>query len=194
MRMVRLASVSVLAFLLQAGGATAFAQTTTCQDFQFQEEAQVFFERHDPDQDPFGLDADGDGRACETLPSAGTGDDDDDDGNATDTPEQDDDSDDDDSDDDDADDDDRDPAAPREPRQPREPREPGSSREVPVGGSDDDRPFLPVTGTQAAAFGSASLAFLAVGSVLMRIGRRRPRSMYGADDSPPWGDESLIGW
>ena len=190
MRSVRLLSVFGLAVLFQAGAMTASAQTTSCQDFQFQEEAQIFFERHDPDQDPFGLDADGNGRACESLPSAGTGDDDDDDdGNATDTPEQDDDSDDDDADDDDSDDD-RDPAAPREPREPRQPREP-REREVPVGGSDDDRPFLPVTGTQAAMFGSASVAFLAVGSVLMRIGRRRPRA---SGDSPPWGDESLIGW
>jgi Excalibur calcium-binding domain len=39
-----------------------------CSDFQFQEQAQAFFESHQPG-DPFHLDADNDGIACENLPS-----------------------------------------------------------------------------------------------------------------------------
>jgi uncharacterized membrane protein YgcG len=38
-----------------------------CSDFSSQAEAQDFFERNDPGQDPFGLDGDGDGLACESL-------------------------------------------------------------------------------------------------------------------------------
>jgi len=38
-----------------------------CSDFRTQREAQRFFERHEPG-DPHGLDGDGDGRACESLP------------------------------------------------------------------------------------------------------------------------------
>lgn len=38
-----------------------------CSDFDTQEEAQRFFERHQPG-DPHGLDGDGDGEACESLP------------------------------------------------------------------------------------------------------------------------------
>ena len=39
-----------------------------CRDFQSQSEAQAFFEAHNPENDPHGLDADGDGKACEWLP------------------------------------------------------------------------------------------------------------------------------
>lgn len=39
-----------------------------CSDFDTQAEAQAFFEAHDPANDPYGLDADGDGVACESLP------------------------------------------------------------------------------------------------------------------------------
>jgi endonuclease YncB( thermonuclease family) len=38
-----------------------------CADFDTQPEAQRFFERHQPG-DPHGLDGDGDGQACESLP------------------------------------------------------------------------------------------------------------------------------
>jgi endonuclease YncB( thermonuclease family) len=38
-----------------------------CDDFDTQPEAQRFFERHQPG-DPHGLDGDGDGQACESLP------------------------------------------------------------------------------------------------------------------------------
>lgn len=39
-----------------------------CSDFDTQEEAQAFFDANNPAQDPYGLDADGDGEACESLP------------------------------------------------------------------------------------------------------------------------------
>lgn len=39
-----------------------------CSDFGTQAEAQAFFDTHDPANDPYGLDADGDGEACESLP------------------------------------------------------------------------------------------------------------------------------
>lgn len=40
-----------------------------CDDFDTQEQAQKFFEKHGgPREDPHGLDSDGDGRACESLP------------------------------------------------------------------------------------------------------------------------------
>lgn len=39
-----------------------------CADFDSQRQAQRFYERHNPNQDPHRLDADGDGRACEDLP------------------------------------------------------------------------------------------------------------------------------
>ncbi len=40
-----------------------------CSDFKTQKEAQKFFKKHGgPQQDPYNLDGDGDGRACESLP------------------------------------------------------------------------------------------------------------------------------
>ncbi|MFT4038134.1 MAG: excalibur calcium-binding domain-containing protein [Thermomicrobiales bacterium] len=40
-----------------------------CSDFKTQKEAQKFFKRHGgPQQDPYNLDGDGDGIACESLP------------------------------------------------------------------------------------------------------------------------------
>ena len=44
-----------------------------CEDFNRQDEAQQFFENHNPQQDPHGLDADNDGVACEDLPKGGGG-------------------------------------------------------------------------------------------------------------------------
>jgi len=43
------------------------ANDKDCSDFDTQPEAQRFFERHQPG-DPHGLDGDGDGEACESLP------------------------------------------------------------------------------------------------------------------------------
>jgi len=39
-----------------------------CSDFSTHAEAQRFFEANNPSSDPHGLDKDGDGVACETLP------------------------------------------------------------------------------------------------------------------------------
>jgi len=39
-----------------------------CSDFATQQEAQHFFEAHNPDEDPYDLDRDNDGIACEKLP------------------------------------------------------------------------------------------------------------------------------
>ncbi len=62
-------------FLALAAG--ALAQTTpskNCSDFATQQDAQAFYDQHKNDQpgnpDPDHLDADGDGKACEGLPSA----------------------------------------------------------------------------------------------------------------------------
>src|SRR5688572_14255199 len=49
--------------------------TRNCADFSTQEEAQAFYDQHrddDPsDPDPNDLDTDGDGQACEGLPTSG---------------------------------------------------------------------------------------------------------------------------
>lgn len=42
-------------------------EEVNCSDFATQQEAQQFFEQNDPAQDPFNLDANSDGVACETL-------------------------------------------------------------------------------------------------------------------------------
>lgn len=40
-----------------------------CSDFATQQEAQKFYEKYGgPNKDPYGLDSDGDGVACESLP------------------------------------------------------------------------------------------------------------------------------
>lgn len=51
---------------------TSLAADRDCSDFATQEEAQQVFERAGPG-DPYNLDADGDGIACESLPSGGGG-------------------------------------------------------------------------------------------------------------------------
>lgn len=65
----RVLSTAALALLVATGptAVTAHAQTDLdCRDFTFQEDAQAVFNR-DP-SDPFRLDADHDGIACEELP------------------------------------------------------------------------------------------------------------------------------
>lgn len=71
-----LAGLCALSWLVAAGGPTvAAAADRDCSDFDSQRQAQRFFERHNPGQDPHQLDADNDGRACETLPCpCGSGD------------------------------------------------------------------------------------------------------------------------
>jgi hypothetical protein len=40
-----------------------------CSDFSTQKEAQTFYEKHGgPQKDPYNLDGDSDGKACESLP------------------------------------------------------------------------------------------------------------------------------
>ena len=75
MRRVLIVPFFVAGFVL-AGG-SAGAQTFIdwdCEQFPFQEDAQSFFLRAGgPGSDPHNLDADGDGIACESLPSRGGG-------------------------------------------------------------------------------------------------------------------------
>jgi hypothetical protein len=55
--------------LLVPGSSAAWAAGVNCSDFSTQAEAQRFFVNHGgPHSDPEGLDADGDGIACESLP------------------------------------------------------------------------------------------------------------------------------
>lgn len=57
-----------LAAVALATPSPTYAADMDCTDFATQAEAQDFFDSHDPAHDPHGLDADGDGVACETLP------------------------------------------------------------------------------------------------------------------------------
>ena len=69
-RLVLLATLPLMTMLMFA--TTALAQTTDlydCPDFATQEEAQQFLLAGDP----YGLDADNDGMACDNLPSGGFG-------------------------------------------------------------------------------------------------------------------------
>ncbi len=67
-RLLYLATVSLVASMMFAPA--AFAQTDyDCSDFATQEQAQQFLLAGDP----YGLDADNDGMACDDLPSGGTG-------------------------------------------------------------------------------------------------------------------------
>lgn len=52
--------------VIAIGGANAF-RDRDCADFDTWRQAQRFFKRHDPRDDPHGLDRDGDGIACEEL-------------------------------------------------------------------------------------------------------------------------------
>lgn len=60
------------AFIVLHAAAASWAQTATprrdCSSFSTQAEAQQFFEQNDPTNDPFNLDVDNDGKACEGLP------------------------------------------------------------------------------------------------------------------------------
>src|ERR687895_572676 len=72
-------AVLVLVLALSVLDATAWAgQNVDCADFATQEEAQAFYDEHSDDvpgdPDPFDLDTDGDGKACEGLPSRGPSD------------------------------------------------------------------------------------------------------------------------
>jgi endonuclease YncB( thermonuclease family) len=64
-------AVSSAAFL--PGAPSAGAADKDCSDFDTQNQAQSFFESHNPNKDPHNLDGDGDGKACETLPGGSGG-------------------------------------------------------------------------------------------------------------------------
>lgn len=52
----------------RAGTAIPASGDVDCNDFSTQADAQAFFEAHDPASDPYDLDRDADGIACESLP------------------------------------------------------------------------------------------------------------------------------
>lgn len=62
-----LLALSLLGALAVAQPASAF-RDRDCSDFKTQRQAQRFYKRHNPRQDPHHLDADHDGIACEDLP------------------------------------------------------------------------------------------------------------------------------
>lgn len=59
------AGVSAALALSLAVAPAAGAKDKDCDDFKSQRQAQKFFKKHNPREDPHGLDADGDGKACE---------------------------------------------------------------------------------------------------------------------------------
>jgi hypothetical protein len=69
-----LAAAAACLVLLLAGAAGAQSSTISCGSFSTQQQAQAFYDQHEHDNpsnpDPYHLDADGDGKACEGLPSA----------------------------------------------------------------------------------------------------------------------------
>lgn len=77
---VALATALTAAWVLLFASAAGAQGDLDCSDFATQEEAQAVYDQ-DP-SDPHGLDSDGDGIACETLPSGGDGGGDDDGGEA----------------------------------------------------------------------------------------------------------------
>jgi len=60
---------TVVAAVLAFGAQSAAARDYDCADFATHRQAQRFFIRHGgPQHDPYRLDGDNDGRACEALP------------------------------------------------------------------------------------------------------------------------------
>jgi len=55
------------ALSLSSLGAVAQPRDFDCSDFRTHKQAQKFFKKHHPKQDPYNLDADNDGIACEDL-------------------------------------------------------------------------------------------------------------------------------
>lgn len=67
---------ALMALTLTVAAPAAFAQDpgeVDCPDFATQPEAQQFYEANNPSEDPFILDRDNDGKACESLPSGNGG-------------------------------------------------------------------------------------------------------------------------
>lgn len=68
-RLTLVAVLSLVALLVYAPAALAQNPSAyNCDTFDIQRAAQVFFDTNNPSQDPYLLDADGDGAACEGLP------------------------------------------------------------------------------------------------------------------------------
>jgi endonuclease YncB( thermonuclease family) len=67
-RLVLLPVLAVVAALLTLSAPAQAIEDRDCADFATQAEAQQFYLNHDPSDDPHGLDADDDGRACDSLP------------------------------------------------------------------------------------------------------------------------------
>jgi hypothetical protein len=61
-------SVAGAMALIGATAGPALGRDYDCSDFKTQKQAQTFFKKHHPRQDPYRLDADHDGIACERLP------------------------------------------------------------------------------------------------------------------------------
>lgn len=61
------ATATALAVPAALSGPAAAFRDRDCSDFDTQRQAQRFYKRNKPG-DPHGLDADGDGKACESLP------------------------------------------------------------------------------------------------------------------------------
>lgn len=68
MRKIAWMLAAVLTFGLLSASPAAHAADRDCSDFNNRRAAQKFFKKHHPKQDPHRLDADGDGKACESLP------------------------------------------------------------------------------------------------------------------------------
>ncbi len=180
MRAVPLLLLSlVLVCAALSGTAWSQAGDRDCTDFDTQEEAQAFFDSQGAG-DPHDLDADGDGKACETLPSdqsvaavvAGA---------PTAQPAQ------------------AAGAGPRTPRTPRTPRRPGEgSSPVSPTASSTPKGGLPETGGPVKGFGLAGSAFLIVGLALIAVVARRrfepAESPVATGGNAAWGDDPLVGW
>ena len=67
MRTRRLIAALAASALVLASAGPASAKDKDCGDFKSQRAAQKFFKKHNPKQDPHGLDSDHDGKACETY-------------------------------------------------------------------------------------------------------------------------------
>lgn len=61
---VLVAAIATSAVLALTPTAGAFTDKD-CKDFDSRKQAQKFFKKHDPQDDPHNLDADNDGKACE---------------------------------------------------------------------------------------------------------------------------------
>ena len=149
----------------------AVAQGNDCADFSSQQEAQQFFIDHGgPDSDPFGLDPDEDGVACETLPAAPA---------TPATPST---------------------ASPSPTPSTSATPEPAATPEPLIVPVSQPRPTLrpvvqhplPTSGRNVERYGGAGLILFGLGLALVTLSRRRVRPV--PVEQTPWDDDPLIGW